>query len=82
MDTEVHPELVNSRFAYVSISRASHDAQIFTNDASALAERLSRDISKASAISFDKRDNPVAVIGLGQAKVSGETSAFGLGLAP
>ena len=35
-------------------------AQIFTNDASALlTERLSRDISKASASSFDKRDNPV-----------------------
>jgi hypothetical protein len=58
-------------------------AQIFTNDASALlTERLSRDISKASAISFDKRDNPVAVIGLGQPKASGAISAFGLGLAP
>jgi conjugative relaxase-like TrwC/TraI family protein len=82
MDTEVHPELVNSRFAYVSVSRASHDAQIFTNDASTLADRLSRDISKASAISFDKRDSSVAVIGLGHAKASGATSVFGLGLAP
>jgi ATP-dependent exoDNAse (exonuclease V) alpha subunit len=82
MDTGVHPELVNSRFAYVSVSRASHDAQIFTNDASTLADRLSRDISKASAINFEKRDNPVAVIALGHAKASGATSAFGLGLAP
>ncbi len=30
MDTEVHPELINGRFAYVSVSRASHDVQIFT----------------------------------------------------
>ncbi len=41
MDTEVHPELINARFAYVSVSRASHDAQIFTNDAANLAESLS-----------------------------------------
>ena len=38
MDTEVHPELINGRFAYVSVSRASHDAQVFTNDAANLAD--------------------------------------------
>jgi len=53
MDTEVHPELINSRFAYVSVSRASHEAQIFTNDVSSLAGRLSQDVSKASAVNFD-----------------------------
>ncbi len=52
MDTEVHPELISSRFAYVSVSRASHDAQIYTNDAANLAGSLSKDVSKASAISF------------------------------
>jgi ATP-dependent exoDNAse (exonuclease V) alpha subunit len=52
MDTEVHPELINSRFAYVSVSRASHDAQIYTNDAASLAASLSRDVSKASAITI------------------------------
>lgn len=50
MDTEVHPELINARFAYVSVSRASQDAQVFTNDASNLAERLSADVSKTSAL--------------------------------
>lgn len=50
MDTEVHPELMSSRFAYVSVSRASHDVQIYTNDAANLAESLSRDVSKTSAI--------------------------------
>ena len=50
MDTDVHPELINSRFAYVSVSRASHDAQIYTNNAANLAESLSRDVSKTSAM--------------------------------
>jgi ATP-dependent exoDNAse (exonuclease V) alpha subunit len=54
MDTEVHPELINSRFAYVSVSRASHDAQIFTNDATSLATSLSYDVSKTVAIDFGK----------------------------
>ena len=50
MDTEAHPELINSRFAYVSVSRASQDAQIYTNDAVTLAESLSHDVTKASAV--------------------------------
>jgi ATP-dependent exoDNAse (exonuclease V) alpha subunit len=52
MDTEVHPELINNRFAYVSVSRASHDAQIFTNNAASLTASLSHDVSKASAVDF------------------------------
>ena len=52
MDTEVHPELINSRFAYVSVSRASHDAQIYTNDAVSLSGKLSQDTSKSTAVSF------------------------------
>jgi hypothetical protein len=50
MDTKAHPELINTRFAYVSVSRAREDARIYTNDATTLAERLSTDISKASAV--------------------------------
>jgi len=50
MDTTVHPELINTRFAYVSISRASQDARIYTNDAGSLGERLSTDVTKTSAI--------------------------------
>jgi ATP-dependent exoDNAse (exonuclease V) alpha subunit len=52
MDTEVHPELINNRFAYVSISRASHDAQIYTNNAASLTASLTHDVSKASAVTF------------------------------
>jgi conjugative relaxase-like TrwC/TraI family protein len=50
MDTAVHPGLINSRFAYVSVSRASHEAHIYTNDAATLAETLGRDVSKTSAL--------------------------------
>jgi hypothetical protein len=54
MDTAAHPELINTRFAYVSVSRASEDARIYTNDVGTLAERLSTDISKASAVEVSK----------------------------
>jgi conjugative relaxase-like TrwC/TraI family protein len=81
MDTNVHPELINSRFAYVSVSRASHDAQIYTNDAASLAESLSRDVSKASAIDFGKARSPVANVGLEQAAAAlTKIPAAGLGL--
>jgi len=36
-DTSVHPDLLNSRFAYVSISRASHQATLYTDDMAKLA---------------------------------------------
>jgi conjugative relaxase-like TrwC/TraI family protein len=81
MDTEVHPELINNRFAYVSVSRASHDAQIYTNDAAALAGSLSRDVSKASAIEFSKGQSPIPSAGLEQTPTLTKASAIGLGLA-
>ena len=64
MDTEVHPELINSRFAYVSVSRASHDAQIYTNDASTLTENLSRDVTKTSAINFAQAQGSSVQLGI------------------
>jgi len=80
MDTEVHPELISSRFAYVSVSRASHDAQIFTNDAAMLAENLSRDVSKASAISFGGNWNQAASHRLEQSAALKAVTTKGLGL--
>jgi ATP-dependent exoDNAse (exonuclease V) alpha subunit len=51
VDTErAHPNLINSRMAYVSVSRARYDAQIYTNDKTNLGEELSRDVSHRSAI--------------------------------
>jgi hypothetical protein len=51
VDTEqAHEQLINSRLAYVSISRGRYDAQIYTNNAEKLGEELSRDVSKQSAM--------------------------------
>ena len=58
MDTSMHPDLINTRFAYVSVSRASHDVQIYTNDAAVLGQRLSADVTKASAVDYQQRQAP------------------------
>jgi conjugative relaxase-like TrwC/TraI family protein len=81
MDTEVHPELISRRFAYVSVSRASHEAQIYTNNAASLAESLSHDVSKSSAIDFAKGQSPIASMGLEPTTAAlKNTPAAGLGL--
>jgi hypothetical protein len=55
VDTEqAHDQLVNSRLAYVSVSRGRYDAQIYTNDAGKLGEELSRDVSKQSALETER----------------------------
>jgi conjugative relaxase-like TrwC/TraI family protein len=53
-DTGVHPDLLNSRFGYVSISRASHEATLYTNDMLRLNPQLSTDVSKTSALEIDR----------------------------
>jgi len=53
-DTSVHPDLLNSRFAYVSISRASHEATLFTDDMAKLGPQLGADISKTSALEINQ----------------------------
>ena len=49
-DTSVHPDLLSSRFGYVAVSRASHEATIFTDDVTRLGQHLSTDVSKTSAL--------------------------------
>ena len=71
----------NGRFAYVSVSRASHDAQLFTNDASTLTERLSRDVSKTSALNFGKAHAPAPTLAPDQSQLVKKSPAAGLGLA-
>jgi len=58
VDTEMHSNLINARFAYVSISRGSHAVHIFTDNAAELGERLNHDVSKTSAMSFTKEEKP------------------------
>jgi hypothetical protein len=42
-------DLLNSRMAYVSVSRGQWDAQIFTNDREKLPHALGHDVSHQSA---------------------------------
>ncbi|MCU1224606.1 MAG: conjugative relaxase domain protein [Edaphobacter sp.] len=49
-DTDSNRNLINTRLAYVAISRASNDAHIYTNDAERLGEKLASSISKTSAL--------------------------------
>ena len=54
VDTEeAHEKLINSRLAYVAVSRARYDAQIFTNDAGNLGKALSREVSHAAAVGVE-----------------------------
>jgi ATP-dependent exoDNAse (exonuclease V) alpha subunit len=50
IDTDSSQSLINNRLAYVAISRASDDAQVYTNNAETLAERLASDITKTAAL--------------------------------
>jgi conjugative relaxase-like TrwC/TraI family protein len=51
VDTELGAkDLLNSRMAYVAVSRGAYDAQIFTNDGAKLGHALGRDVSHTPAI--------------------------------
>jgi ATP-dependent exoDNAse (exonuclease V) alpha subunit len=64
-DTSVHPDLLNSRFGYVSISRASHEATLFTDDMAKLAPQLGADVSKTSALEISQTSFVAQGIGIG-----------------
>jgi ATP-dependent exoDNAse (exonuclease V) alpha subunit len=63
-DTGVHPDLLNSRFGYVAMSRASHEATLFTDDMTKLNPKLSTDVSKSSAIEISRTPSVVQGIGM------------------
>jgi len=53
-DTGVHPDLLSSRFGYVSISRASHEATIFTDNKLRLAQQLGTEVTKTVALEVNQ----------------------------
>jgi conjugative relaxase-like TrwC/TraI family protein len=65
-DTGIHPDLLNSRFGYVSISRASHEAILFTNDVCRLGLRLDVEVSKSSAVELSQMHLLHQWIGMGK----------------
>ena len=52
IDTDSSRNLINTRLAYVTVSRAETDARIYTNDAETLGARLATDVSKTAAVDF------------------------------
>ena len=64
-DTNVHPDLLNARFGYVSISRASHGATVFTDNMAKLVPQLGADVSKTSALETNQALPTVQGIRLG-----------------
>ena len=59
VDTEhAHPNLINTRMAYVSVSRGRYDAQIYTNDKTNLAQELARGVSHRSALEYSRGPEP------------------------
>ena len=82
VDTEKSELLVNNRFAYVSVSRAQHDAHIYTNDGSKLSRSLSRESSQRTATEVEQQPNapkvePGSVRG---ARLSEEEQGHSLGI--
>ena len=70
-------DLLNSRMAYVSVSRGRYDAQIFTNNAPMLGQELSRDVSHSPAI---QQESVTQKIGQQPAHTNDIVQGFGLGL--
>jgi conjugative relaxase-like TrwC/TraI family protein len=54
IDSQAHPSLLNERFAYVSVSRAALDAQLYTDSAASLASSLGHSVTKSSAVSLEQ----------------------------
>jgi conjugative relaxase-like TrwC/TraI family protein len=85
VDTEKSELLVNNRFAYVSVSRAQHDAQIYTNDGSKLSNSLSRESSQRTAAEVEQqpaapKTEPVSLRGVRPSEEE-QGHSLGIGLA-
>ncbi|MDQ2843570.1 MAG: ATP-binding domain-containing protein [Acidobacteriota bacterium] len=83
VDTEqAHEKLINSRLAYVAVSRARYDAQIFTNDAKGLGTELSREVSNSAAIQpkHDVANELAEAAAASQAQQRSHSLGFGLSI--
>jgi ATP-dependent exoDNAse (exonuclease V) alpha subunit len=81
VDTELRAkDLLNNRMAYVSVSRGQSDAQIFTNDRSALANALGHDDSHQSALRSEQVVAPVQTPNQGEMHEQANDLSMGMGL--
>ncbi len=53
-DTSFNQNLINTRLAYVAVSRASDEVRVYTDNAGMLGIRLSNDVSKTAAVRLDE----------------------------
>jgi ATP-dependent exoDNAse (exonuclease V) alpha subunit len=78
VDTELGAKnLLNSRMAYVSVSRGRYDAQIYTSSVSKLGQELGRDVSHSPAI---QQESVVQKIGQQPTHTNEIGQGLGLGL--
>ncbi len=74
---QAHSQLLNSRMAYVSVSRAQYDVQMYTNDAKTLGHALSRDVSHPSALQPEPAAQKIEPV---QAQVQAHEFVQGMGM--
>ncbi len=60
IDTEHPPELVNRKQFHVTLSRATHELHIYTNDRSALPAAVDREAPKTSALELSRPEGSPA----------------------
>jgi ATP-dependent exoDNAse (exonuclease V) alpha subunit len=78
VDTELATkDLLNTRMAYVSVSRGAFDAQLFTNDREKLPTVLGHDISKQTAQSLQINTEQATAL---QQEISGRQQGHSMGL--
>ena len=81
VDTELAAkDLLNSRMAYVSISRGQFDAQIFTDNREKLPQALGHDVSQQSAHKPEQAMPSLGKIAASSEQVIERSMGYGLGL--
>jgi conjugative relaxase-like TrwC/TraI family protein len=84
VDTDMSELLVNERFAYVSVSRAQYDAQIYTNDGSQVFRSFSRENARRTATEVEQQPSapktePVSLQGVRSSEEE-QGRSLGIGL--
>ncbi|MGO9401990.1 MAG: MobF family relaxase [Terriglobales bacterium] len=81
VDTELAAkDLLNSRMAYVSVSRGQWDAQIFTNNREKLPQALGHDVSHQSAHKPEQAIAPMQHQEAARSQQPGQDLGMGMGL--
>jgi ATP-dependent exoDNAse (exonuclease V) alpha subunit len=81
VDTELAAkDLLNSRMAYVSVSRGQWDAQIFTNDREKLPQALGHDVSHQSAHKPEQAIAPMQHQEAARSQQPGQDLGMGMGI--